>query len=65
MPLARHTQYAPLGSRNFSGVYERECVCGGGKKRENSYRMQETLNPSLAQFQFGQFRRKNRSKSES
>ena len=29
-----------------------------GKKRENSYRMQETLNPSLAQFQFGQFRSK-------
>lgn len=36
MPLERHTQYAPLGSRNFSGVYERERVCvgGGGKKRE-------------------------------
>ena len=48
------------------GMYEWVCVCGGGqkergekrKKRENSYRMQETLNPSLAQFQFGQFRSK-------
>ena len=34
MPLERHTQYAPLGSRNFSGVYERESVWGGEKREE-------------------------------
>ena len=64
----------PLWVRAILAVCMRERVCVGGgkkkrgekmKKRENSYRMQKTLNPSLAQFQFGQFRRKNRSKSES